>query len=208
MKPLFFANITIPVPKKEIYRRLGYRDSVTRIALRQRQEIEHYIEEAAGMIRLRGAARRIPIHKTTGAYVALKGDIVFRSKNIAAILKGAEEALLMGATCGSTIMRAIKKYTASGNIIKAVVFDAAASEMADAGLDWIMRYVNQDLTREKKYLGRKRFSCGYGDFGLVYQKDIYRLLSFMQLGVGITKDFILVPEKSVTAVAAVYLARA
>jgi hypothetical protein len=207
MKPLFFANITIPVPKKEIYRRLGYRDSITRIAFRQKQEIEHYIEEAVAKIRLQGAARRIPIHKATRAHVALKGDIVFRSRNVAAILKGAEETLLMAATCGSTIMKAIKKYALSSNIIKAVVFDAVASEMADAGLDWIMRYINQDLSRQKKYLGRKRFSCGYGDFGLVYQKDMYRLLNLMQLGVGITKDFILIPEKSVTAVAPVYPAR-
>lgn len=204
MRTVIFKNITIPVPTKEIYRRLGYRDAVTKISVRQKQEIERYIGEAVTMIRLRGAARRIPIGKITAACVLLKGGVVFRSKNVASMLKGAEEALLMAATCGSTIMREIKRHAAAGNVIKAVVFDATASEMADAGLDWIMQYINQDVRRQKKYVSRRRFSCGYGDFGLVYQKNIHRLLKLAYLGIGITKDFILTPEKSVTAVSCVY----
>jgi len=109
----------------------------------------------------------------------------------------------MGATAGNDIMKAIEGDTAMGNLSRSVVFDATASEMVDASLDWIMGYLKQSLLRGNKILMQKRYSAGYGDFSLENQKTIHRLLELDRMGVKITESCILVPEKSVTAIAGV-----
>ena len=72
--------------------------------------------------------------------------------------------------------------------------------MADAALDWIMDFVNRQIRREGKTLLARRFSAGDADFGLQNQQSIHARLQLDRLGVSITKDCILLPEKSVTAI--------
>jgi cobalamin-dependent methionine synthase I len=109
----------------------------------------------------------------------------------------------MCATAGSAIMEAIKEKTRQDDLAAAVVYDATASEMVDAGLDWIMDYLNQHLRREGKTLLPRRFSAGYADFNLENQKAIYETLQMKNIGVAITPEFILLPEKSVTAISGI-----
>jgi cobalamin-dependent methionine synthase I len=49
-------------------------------------------------------------------------------------------------------------------------------------------------------LTKKRISCGYSDFSIKYQKKFYKILNLKKLGISITKDYMLVPEKSAIAV--------
>ncbi|MCK7506649.1 MAG: hypothetical protein MZV70_23005 [Desulfobacterales bacterium] len=106
----------------------------------------------------------------------------------------------MGATAGNPIMEAIREKTNQGDLTAAVVYDATASEMTDAALDWIMAYINRQLRREGKQLLPRRFSAGYADFALENQKQIYEKLQLEKIGVTLTSSFILLPEKSVTAI--------
>jgi cobalamin-dependent methionine synthase I len=109
----------------------------------------------------------------------------------------------MAATAGSAIMEAIKEKTRQDDLATAVVYDATASEMTDTGLDWIMDYLNQQIRREGKTLLPRRFSAGYADFNLENQKAIYEILQMGTIGVTITSSFILLPEKSVTAISGI-----
>ncbi|MBN1636781.1 MAG: methionine synthase, partial [Deltaproteobacteria bacterium] len=86
---------------------------------------------------------------------------------------------------------------------RAVVLDATASEVVDASLDWLMSYFRQSLMREMKTLTSRRVSAGYGDFLMENQKSIYSLLMLNRLGISLTHSHILIPEKSVTAVAGI-----
>jgi len=72
--------------------------------------------------------------------------------------------------------------------------------MTDAALTWLMAYYNNQLRRESKKLLPRRFSAGYADFKLENQKTIYRELEMQKIGVAINSNFILLPEKSVTAI--------
>jgi hypothetical protein len=111
----------------------------------------------------------------------------------------------MGATSGGDIMDAIEEDAAGRNVTRGVILDAAASEIVDAALDWIMDYFNRILRKENKWLLKKRFSAGYGDFSLENQKAIYNLLQLDRLGVRITESCLLIPEKSVTAITGIKL---
>ena len=109
----------------------------------------------------------------------------------------------MGATAGNAIMEAIREKTNRQEMTAAVVYDATASEMADAALDWITGFINRQIRREGKTMLERRFSAGYGDFALENQKLIYDALRMDQIGVAISERFLLIPEKSVTALSGI-----
>ena len=111
----------------------------------------------------------------------------------------------MGATAGNAIMDAIGEKTLRQEMTAAVVYDATASEMADAALDWITGFINRQIRREGKSLLERRFSAGYGDFALENQKLIYDKLRMGDIGVSLSERFLLIPEKSVTAVSGIRL---
>ena len=77
MPVLFFEAISIPVPHKEIYRRLGFTRGVTKISPSQKEEIERHIKDAASIIQLKGAGLRLPIKEIKGVKVTVSDSLVF-----------------------------------------------------------------------------------------------------------------------------------
>ena len=197
----YFPAITLAEwPIESVYRRLGYRRASTRLTTGQREETERYIAEGIDLIRLQGAALRLPVRTVSTDRVTLTDEVEFESRNLAAFLRDAREVVLMGATAGKEIMEAIENDTTGDRVTRAVVLDAAASEAVDSALDWIMGYLGRQLLREGRMLMQTRYSAGYGDLALENQRVIHGLLGLEGLGVGITERCILVPEKSVTAI--------
>jgi hypothetical protein len=200
---IFFEKIVIDPPREKIYQRLGFKKRTTQIPVNRRKETDGFIDEAASIISLKGSLLRTPINKNDGKKIFLAGNLIFDSKKLSSFLSNCEEAVLMGATAGNAIMEAIKEKTNQDNLAAAVVYDATASEIVDAGLDWIMDYLNQQVRRERKTLLPRRFSAGYADFDLKNQKALHQKLQMEKIGVTITSSFILLPEKSVTAVSGI-----
>ncbi|MFH1360199.1 MAG: hypothetical protein ABIJ41_04080 [Candidatus Omnitrophota bacterium] len=203
MSVQFFKAITIPPPKDNIYCRLGHAKGLTQVSAEQKEKIETYLSEAVNLIELKGAALRLPIEIMQDPVIKLSQEINLKSHSLIEFLKESKEVLLMGATAGTRIGEAIRENSSGKDVTRAVVFDATASEMVDEALSWIMNYMDRGLRRENKHLTKKRFSAGYGDFSLENQKIMYDTLRLAQLGVQLTDKNILIPEKSVTAVAGI-----
>jgi Methionine synthase I, cobalamin-binding domain len=201
--PVYLEKIAIAPPTAKIYHRLGFKKKTTQLSANKQKETDGYIEEAVSLILLQGSFLRLAINNNDGKNITLSGGLEFASAKLSAFLHGCPEAVLMGATAGNAIMEAIAEKTSRDNLTAAVVYDATASEMTDAGLDWIMDYLNQKIRREGKTLLPRRFSAGYADFDLKNQKALYQKLQMEKIGVTITDEFILLPEKSVTAVSGI-----
>ena len=191
------------MPRKAIYRRLGYHRATTRLSPEQEGETERIIEDAQGLIGLQGVILRLPVRVEPPDRIILSERDELVSRNLVSFLRDTREVVLMGATAGSAVMDAIRKDTEEDRVTRAVILDAVASECVDAALDWIMSYVSQGLRREGKSLMNTRYSAGYGDLALENQRIFHRLLEMDRIGVGITESCILMPEKSVTAVTGV-----
>jgi len=200
---MHFQNIRITMPLKSVYARLGFRRDRTEIKPSERESVNMMIDEAGDVVHLKGCARIMGIVRMDKDSIELENGTIFSSSLLARMLTGCTHALLMGATAGQGIMDAINQAAETDNLSRAVVLDAVASEMTDAALDWIMGYTNLDLMRNSAYLTKKRFSAGYGDFPLENQKAMYDLLRMDAIGVSITDTCILIPEKSVTAIAGI-----
>lgn len=202
-KLITFERITIESPLVAIYRRLGYRKGLTQLKPDESEALGESIEQARSLIALKGAARRLPILSKDSRQIRLPGDHCLESAHLAALLANSQEVLLMGATAGAAVIKAIREDTASDNLSRAVVLDAAASETVDAALDWMEAFFSRQLRREGLQLTKSRFSCGYGDLALENQRLFYDLLDMKRFGVELTEQYFLEPEKSVTAVAGI-----
>jgi hypothetical protein len=200
---VFLEKISIDPPREKIYQRLGFKKRTTQISETQQEETDRFIQEASSLISLKGSLLRLAINHNDGEKIILAGGLAFTSKKLSAFLRDCREAIIMSATAGSPIMEAIKEKTRQDDLGAAVVYDATASEIADAGLDWIMDYLNQQIRREGKTLLPRRFSAGYADFNLENQRAIYDILQMGKIGVTINSTFILLPEKSVTAISGI-----
>jgi len=201
---MVFHTIRIAPPRQKIYQRLGFHLKVTQINAQQKQLTDNYIDEALSLIHLEGTTIRVPIIEWEKGSITLENRIRLESADLAAFLRNCNEVLVMGATAGEAVITAIRNDLATDAVTRAVVFDATASEMTDGALDWLMDYTRRALVREGKGLLTRRYSAGYGDFALENQQILYRLLELANIGVRITEESILIPEKSVTAITGIH----
>lgn len=193
--------MNVRVPRDKIYMRLGYREHSTRMDEKIRRETEQSIAYALSFINMRGAGKRVSLSEKKADSISLATAEVFVSRNLSKYIGDCREVLILGATAGENIMSAIHEDISTDNLTRGSVLDAVASEMTDGALDWMCDYFNHQLKRENRKVGRSRYSAGYGDLGLKYQKTIFQMLRLDQIGVSITDSHMLIPEKSVTAIA-------
>ncbi len=121
------------------------------------------------------------------------------SKSLSGFLKDSGEVLIMAITGGKNVMDKVEEYQKS-EMTKAVVIDAAAGEIVDSGLDYVMSLYSRNLVRESRNLLSKRFSPGYGDLSLEIQKTIYDILELNKLDITLTSSCMMIPQKSVIAI--------
>lgn len=200
----FFDSIILSPKRKKIFSHLGYRNTQTWKTPATEKKVNAYIAEAVDLIGLKGSARYMDIKCIQRSSVVLQDNIILKSKDLVKFLKQASQVLLMAATVDPAFMAVIQQRDKTDSLTRAVVFDAVASEMVDDALNWITSYFIQDLKRQHKQLDRRRFSVGYGDFPLSDQKIFYHYLQLKNLKVKINKQFLLDPEKTVTAISGIY----
>lgn len=202
-KLTFFNSMTAVPARSMVLARLGHRKNKTVLKDSDRQVLEKGIRKALMLCDTHGAALRLPIISNDGSSIELDKGIVIESAGLAGLLKNSTEAVLMASTVGRKVVDAVLSEIEDGSAALGVVMDAYAAQKADAGLDWIMDYVRKVVVREGGNTTKHRYSPGYGDLGLEYQKVFFELLDLSRMGLSLTEKNMLVPEKSVIAVAGI-----
>ena len=125
-------------------------------------------------------------------------DEIMRGNDIVSHLSGCSKAVLMCATLGSEVDRLIRVAQIS-DMAKAVVLDSFAS----VAIEQLCNKADELIAeRFPKYHMTFRFSPGYGDYPIELQKYfLSRLDAPRKIGLNTNDSYILIPSKSVTAVA-------
>jgi len=112
-------------------------------------------------------------------------------------LMNCEKAVIFGATAGFELDRIIRKYSIISPS-KAVIFQAFGSERVESLCDKFCEEVMNDFEGGKSVA---RFSPGYGDLSLDFQKNIFDILSLPKnVGITLNDNYFMSPSKSVTAI--------
>ena len=117
------------------------------------------------------------------------------SASLAKHLAGCDRAVIFGATVGLGIDRLIMKYSGV-SALKALCLDAAGSDMIENVCDLFNERINAEYKSTVS-----RFSPGYGDLPIEFQRDIFNALNLNKnLGVYLTEGMQMTSSKSVTAI--------
>lgn len=198
------------VDKREIYRYLGYQGRVPDENVLR--EVDRCLEELREAVTPRFVYRQYPIEKffsdniekpfldeKPGTELLSIAGMKIQSRSLCRNLRDCKSAYLMAATLGIGPDRLIARASVA-KMSRAVILQAAAAAMIEAWCD----EVNQKIIKEAEDQGlycRPRFSPGYGDFSLEYQKDFAQILRIQkEIGVSLTQSLLMMPSKSVTAV--------
>ena len=122
-----------------------------------------------------------------------------KSKSLSQRLNGCNYAVVFASTIGIEIDRLIKKYTVLSPS-KAVIFQALGAERIECLCDIFNDEINDSVVGSGGTT-KPRFSAGYGDLPLEFQREIFNALNPQKhLGLYFTESLVMTPSKSVTAI--------
>ena len=137
--------------------------------------------------------------KVTGEDQVTIGKMNIKSRSLGKNLRGCKEAVVFGATLGTSVDILMKRYSLT-DMAKSVVLQACAAAYLEEYCDDLQLSIGEELKAQNKWL-RPRFSPGYGDFDIHHQDDILRMLdTAKKIGLTMTDSYMLTPTKSVTAI--------
>ena len=181
----------------EIWRHLGFRNGATPDSAVQKRIRDVAAEvEAAAVPRYlsQPVTLRWPMHDTVEL-----GTIQIQSRDLARHLSGCGQAMLFAATLGIQVDQLISR-AAVRRITDAAIAQAVAAVLIEVYSDAVCDAIGREAAGEGWHL-RPRFSPGYGDFPMEYQRNITEYLQTPKnLGLTVTDSLLLVPMKSITAV--------
>ena len=185
--------MSLQIDRREIYRYMGASGEPDGALKALAEEALAQVMAAAVP---RQVSRRVSLSLETGGSVRL-GQLETASKSLYRHLEGCTEAFLFAATLGTGIDLLLRRSTLSG-MGRTVAIQAAAAAVIEAFCDECEKGLA--AAAEGLYLV-PRFSPGYGDLPLSFQKS---LLSFLEsdrrIGLSVTASLMMVPSKSVSAV--------
>lgn len=125
-----------------------------------------------------------------------------KSADLKKALAGCDKILVFAATVGLQPDRMIAKYNRISGA-KALLMQAIGAERAESLCDVFCASIS-DALKKDGYILRPRFSPGYGDLPLALQKDLLAALDAGKLlGITLNDSLLMMPTKSVTAIAGI-----
>lgn len=188
--------------RREIYRYLGYRNEMPEERIVQK--VEAAVDEMIPRLTPKSVIREFPLEFSGPETTALRfADTEVVSKALTRHLKGCSSVLLFALTVGPEPDRLIRRAEVN-RISDAVILQAVAAAAVESEADRLNGEL-REVYEKRGFLLKTRFSPGYGDFDLIHQKDVVRILNTPKLiGLGLTEGLLLTPSKSITALIGVY----
>ena len=153
--------------------------------------------ELEATARPRAVWRRFPLTVENGMVTC--AGMVIPSAHLARHLKSCGEVYLFAATLGAETDRLLRR-SAVTQVSRAVILQACAASLLEAYCDECCGQIAGEAAGEG-LCPRLRFSPGYGDFSIRFQRPLLDALEApKRIGLAATEAMMLTPTKSVTAV--------
>lgn len=184
----------------EVLRYLGHRDQ--EIDDLTEEQIISALSEIEEIKQIKVTYKFLDLIKTNTAIGFKQSNLQLPGKDIRAHLKQAQSALLMAVTLGHEVDNRIRYYE-KVDLAKALILDACATATIEEACDDLCAKLDIKLAQENRKL-TLRYSPGYGDLPINIQGDFLDTLDARkEIGLTATSTNILIPRKSVTAIAGV-----
>ncbi len=120
--------------------------------------------------------------------------ISVKSTSLSRNLNGCDRCIVLCVTLGHLVDKTLLKYSVKSTY-EHFILDAIASALSESLCD----LVDKKLT--KNYKTKNRFSVGYGDLSLEYQKSFLKIVEADKyLSVNLSSSLLMSPTKTITAI--------
>jgi len=186
---------TMKLRDSEIYRYAGFKGNTPdRETVAKTEELK---KEATSAVTPLFISREADFVCPDGNTVVIDG-VKFRSQKLSKLLSRADKVLLFAATLGVESDRILRKYSVSDSS-KYVLAQAVLTEMIENCCDSVLGELLKKY-QKSGYSFLPRYSPGYGDLPLEYQREFFSLMDITKrIGVTLNGDCLMTPSKSVTA---------
>ncbi|MDD2447331.1 MAG: vitamin B12 dependent-methionine synthase activation domain-containing protein [Tissierellia bacterium] len=186
--------------KKEALRYLGYKnqelDKITD------ELIDDAMDEISTIANGRYIYKTFNILRDESSLILEATNFHLIGEDIKNHLNKSEKCILIGASLGHDVDKKIRYYEKI-SMTKALILDACATVYIEELCDTICQEIEIDLKAVGKSL-TSRYSPGYGDLPISVQNHFLSILDAKkQIGLTATSSSILIPRKSVTAIAGI-----
>ena len=188
--PIIKSFSPAPIDRREVYRYMKCGE--------QSAEIDALIDKAIavceGELRYDTVCISLPIISMENGEIDL-GAATAHSRDLEKALRGCDGVIIFAATVGLGIDRLIAKYGRT-QPSTALCIQALGAERIESLCDQFCA----DLKTRGLSI-RPRFSAGYGDLPIEFQKSIFSLLDcHKSIGLTLNQSLLMSPSKSVTAI--------
>lgn len=161
------------------------------------------IQKSVEQIRLKAHPRclymTVPVKEFTPDRVSLEGsDLVIAGEKTAAHFQSSSQVSLFAVTIGDEIDTLLSAQSEDKSV-QVLLLDGVASAAAENIAEQADAILSRDIRRQG-FFPTARFSPGYGDWPLSWQKPFIESVQGIRIGISVTPQFLLHPVKSITAV--------
>ncbi|RLC96418.1 MAG: hypothetical protein DRI40_03225 [Chloroflexi bacterium] len=190
--------LDISLDRRQVLKSLGYR-SDSEPSPRIASLVDEYIENARQLLEPRHAYAITNVEWVHDSVAIVGGSTIFQSRVIARLLERCSMVAVFLVTIGNRLEETACRLAEDGLILQSYVLDAIGSEAVEE----VAQYV-EDMTRETAradglVIG-KRVSPGYCDWDISQQNEIFKMLDATSLGVQLTDQCLMVPQKSISGI--------
>lgn len=196
MEPVILTDFDIEIQPAEVRRLLGHTGGPRKGMVDEggeagpgsktpRERLGRAIDDAI--------TRAHELLRTAGVYVVGSG----RDLQGSSVFEGLERVAYCVCTIGSALEEEVTRLSEDGELLRAVVLDAAGSVAAEAAAE----YMDRCIQEEAAGLGLKtscRASPGYGDWEVREQAKLFRVVPAERIGVSLSESSMMMPRKSIS----------
>lgn len=185
--------------KSEVLRYLGYKNQ--KIDPVTDEMIDEGIDEIKLLAKERYIYKFFDISNDRKNLKLIESNLNLSGSDIKDHLASSSTCVLMAVTLGHEVDTKIRYYERI-SMVRAMILDACATAFIEEVCDRLSRTIEDELEGDK--ILTNRYSPGYGDLPLDIQNDFLSTLDAKKsIGLNVTSHSILIPRKSVTAIAGV-----
>jgi hypothetical protein len=160
---------------------------------------QQLIDQVVQVSQPRGRMAVATIQRKAAESIHLETAITLHGVGITALLRRCDQVAGFIITLGPGPEKLIQEATKRGRLADLTIIDAIASEAIETLAAQAQEFITQRMAQEHRAT-TVRFSPGYCDWNLTQQQQLDAFVHFEDVGVQLSPDCIMVPEKSISAV--------
>jgi hypothetical protein len=199
-----FDSMFLSVSSERVLAQLGKRKNA-RITAEFSKLFESSFASAVKLQEIKGVWRKMKIDRRAEDFLLLGAQpetgceddsLEINSGSVYRWMEGCGLVYAMALTVGEPLNGKIQELTASGDSAAALIHDAVGSELVEEAANILTRNIGREADRPIT----KRYSPGYGDWGIENQAGMDKILNLGRIGIRLNESYLMLPEKSITAI--------